>query len=277
MKLIVTHLRPDLDAATAAWLIYTHLPGWSNAEFRFIPAGSTLDNLPPDDNSDIIHVDTGLGKFDHHQFQAKLSASKMVFDHLLKMGAIAIKGQEALDRLVNYVTEIDNFAEMYFPNPNSDIYDFLLNELIEGYKAKTFDDEQVIRFAFSGLEAALQMLKNKINAEKEIKNGLIFQSKFGKTLAIETRNEEALTVALKEGYRLVIRKDPEKGFIRLKTPPERKYDLTAIYEIVKKKDPKATWYLHISKNMLLNGSSKNPGAVASRLSLQQLIEIVKTI
>ena len=41
MKLIVTHLRPDLDAATAAWLIYTHLPGWSNAEFRFIPAGST--------------------------------------------------------------------------------------------------------------------------------------------------------------------------------------------------------------------------------------------
>lgn len=277
MKTIVTHLRPDLDAAGSSWLIYTYLPGWSNAEFQFVGAGSTLDNLPPDDNENVIHVDTGLGKFDHHQFQAKLSATKVVYDYLFKENHIPERDKEALERVVDYVTTIDNFGEIYYNNPNDDLYQFLLHELIEGHKAKVANDTELIRYAFTSLDAALQILKNKARAEKEIKEGFVFECKFGKSLALETKNEEATKIALKQGYKLVIRKDPDKGHARYKTPPERQYDLSAVYEVVKKKDKKGTWFLHASKNMLLNGSSKNPHTVATELSLPQLIEIVKKI
>ena len=41
-------------------------PGWDKAEVKFVPAGKTLNSNPPDVDPEIIHVDTGLGKFDHH-------------------------------------------------------------------------------------------------------------------------------------------------------------------------------------------------------------------
>jgi hypothetical protein len=278
MKTIVTHIRPDMDATASAWLIYTYLPGWSNAEFKFVGAGLTLDNLPPDDNADIIHVDTGMGKFDHHQFKAKLSATKMVFNFLVKENYLPEKDAAAVERLMEYVNTIDNFGEIYFTNPTDDLYQFLLHELIEGHKAKITDDVDLMKFAFANIEAVVQILKNKARAEKEIKEaGFNFESKFGKSLALETKNEEAMKIALKQGYKLVIRKDPDKGHARFKTPPEKAYDLTPVYEMVKKKDPKGTWFLHASLNMLLNGSSKNPHSVATELTLTQLIEIVKKI
>lgn len=278
MKIIVTHLRPDLDAATSSWLIYTYVPGWSNAEFRFVGAGTTLDNLPPDDNPDIVHVDTGLGKFDHHQFNAKLSATKVVHDYLVKENYVPEKDAVALERVVEYVNTIDNFGEIYYHNPNDDLYQFLLHELIEGHKAKMTDDVELLKFAFANIEAALQILKNKARAEKEIKdNGFNFKTKFGKSLALETKNEEAMKIALKQGYQLVIRKDPDKGHARFKTPPEKQYDLSAVYDVVKKRDKTGSWFLHASKNMLINGSSKNPHTVATELTLTQLIEIAKKI
>lgn len=277
MKLIVTHIRPDLDAATASWLIYTYLPGWSNAEFRYVAAGSTLDNLPPDDNPNVIHVDTGMGKFDHHQFNANLSAAKVTYEYLLKENHIPEKDLEAVQRLVDFVTVIDNFGEIHFPNPTADLYQFLLHELIEGYKAQTVNDDEIIKFAFSNIIAAVQILKNKIRAEEEIKKGFVFHSKYGKSLAMETKNEEAVKVALKMGYKVVIRKDIDKGFARLKTPPEKEYDLTPVSEQIKKLDTEGTWFLHSKKNMLLNGSSKNPNTVPTKLTLTQLIEIVKKI
>lgn len=277
MKVIVTHFRPDLDAATSAWMVYSYLPGWSNAEFRFVGAGSTLDQLPPDDNENVIHVDTGLGKFDHHQFHERTSASKRVFDYLTQERHVPKKDKEALERLVEFATLIDNFGEINFPNANDDVYVFLLSELIEGVKAKEVSDEEVMKYAFTSLEAALQLLKNKVHAEQDVKTGFVFQSSFGKSLAMETKNEEAIKLALKNGYKLVIRKDPEKNYARLKTPPDDTYDLTPVYEQIKKRDKKGTWFLHASKNMLLNGSSKNPHATPTILTLQQLIEIVKKI
>ncbi|PIP64831.1 hypothetical protein COW96_00400, partial [Candidatus Roizmanbacteria bacterium CG22_combo_CG10-13_8_21_14_all_33_16] len=44
MKIIVTHLTPDLDAITACWLVKNFMPGWKNAEIITIPAGTTYQN-----------------------------------------------------------------------------------------------------------------------------------------------------------------------------------------------------------------------------------------
>ena len=54
-------------------------------------------------------------------------------------------------------------------------------------------------------------------------------------------------------------------------------DLTPVYEKVKELDPEASWFLHASKRMLLNGSSKNPEMRGSKLSLDEVIDVLKNI
>lgn len=277
-KTIVTHMAPDLDAISSAWLIKKYLVGWHEAEMEFVPAGTTLNGAPPDEDPDIIHVDTGLGMFDHHQLKDdNLCAAKRVFNHLKEKKLIKEKDLRGVSKLIEYVTLIDNFKEVYFVNPTDDIYDFMLHQTIEGLKSIGKNNHQVCEIVFDLLEASLRMLSNKIKAEEEIKKGLIFESKWGKSLAMETGNEEAMKIALKQDFRIVIRKDPAKGNIRIKSFPDEKIDLAPVYEKVKELDPAATWFLHVSGHMLLNGSSKNPTSTPSKLPLSRVIEIIKEI
>jgi hypothetical protein len=96
-------------------------------------------------------------------------------------------------------------------------------------------------------------------------------------LALLDANEEAVKLALKRDFRLVIRKDSKKGFVRIKSKPLKEINLQPVYVKLKKIDPKASWYLHPSKNILLNGSAKNPSLKPSSLSLTQIIAIIKEI
>lgn len=277
MKTLVTHNSPDFDALVACWLIKRFLPNWQKALLKFVPAGSSLDNKLPDENSNIIHIDTGLGQFDHHQTKEFTSATKLVFQYLNNNHYIKYKNQSTLERIVNFVNQIDHFKEVDFPDPTSDRYDFCIYQVIEGLKHQSKDEISISELSFTIFDAIFAIFKNKIAAEDEIKKGYVFKSKWGKSLAMETKNEEALKLALKMRYHLVIRKDPIRGFVRIKTLPDINYDLTPLYKEITSLDKKATWFLHISKNMLLNGSSKNPKAVASHLNLVRLIEIIKKI
>src|SRR3990167_3735131 len=42
--------------------------------------------------------------------------------------------EEALERLVEVVNDIDHFREVYFPNPTADFYDFNLVAILDGLK-----------------------------------------------------------------------------------------------------------------------------------------------
>ena len=77
------------------------------------------------------------------------------------------------------------------------------------------------------------------------------------------------------GFSVVVRKDPRKGYVRIKASPASKVDLTNIYEQLKKMDPEATWFLHVGKKMLLNGTPKNPKMVPTKLSLDAIIEVLR--
>jgi hypothetical protein len=180
-----------------------------------------------------------------------------------------------LERIVDFVNETDHFAEVYFPDPSSDKYEFLLPQIVEGLKSTLRDDKKITEIVFSILDGLLQLFRNKINAEKEVEKAYVFNSKWGKCAIMETNNEEALKLALKMGYSLAVRKSSDKGFVRIKTLPSSKLNLTPLYLKFKEVDPKASWFLHISKNMLLNGSSHNPKLIPSRISLKKLIEIIK--
>lgn len=277
MKTIVTHLSPDLDAIASTWLVKKYLPGWNEAQVAFVPINKTLNEMQPDENPEIIHVDTGFGKFDHHHRNEYLSATKLVFEYLKEEGNIGKRDYPALERIVKYVNDIDNFAERLFPEPASDVYDFAVHQLTIGLKARLQDDIAMVDFVSTILEAMLLVMKNKVKAEEELKNGFVFTSRWGKTIAMESKNEEALKLGLKIGYDIVLRKDPVTGYLKVKALPEKKNDLTELYEKLKKADNSATWFLHATKYIIINGTVSNPHAIATRLDLPKVIEIIKEI
>ncbi|MEK7110095.1 MAG: DHH family phosphoesterase [Patescibacteria group bacterium] len=277
MKTIVTHLSPDLDAIASVWLVKKYLPDWDNAQIKFVPSGTTLDDQSPDSDKNIIHVDTGLGKFDHHQTNDYTSATKLVYKYLVGRDFIEEKEIKPLEKIVEYVNSTDHFAEVFYSEPDSDRYDFMIRQLVDGLKVINREETKLIETIFQLLEAVLVVFKNKVNAEEEITNGFAFQSYLGKSLAIESKNEEVVKLALKKGFALVIRRHPEVGFTRIKSLPDKKYTLKPIYEKILLKDKKGSWFFHISEHMLLNGSSGNPKLIPTPLSLNKIIEIVKSI
>ena len=277
MKTIVTHLSPDLDAIASVWLIKKYLPDWNDAQVKFVPSGTTLDNQLADSDKNVIHVDTGLGKFDHHQTNDYTSATKLVYKYLIGRDYIEEKEIKPLEKIIEYVNSTDHFAEVFYSDPEADRYDFMIRQLVDGLKVINRDEAKLMEIIFLLLESALIVFKNKVNAEEEINQGFVFKSYLGRSLALESKNEEAVKLALKKGFTLVIRRHPEVGFTRIKTIPEKKYSLRPIYEKILEVDKKGSWFFHISGHMLLNGSSGNPKLIPTTLSINKIIEIVKAI
>lgn len=303
MKIVVTHSSPDMDAITSVWLIKKFLPGWETAAVRFVPAGersassikynvsgieTTIEKI---ENDEVIHVDTGLGPLDHHQ-----TASDKVCGASLTWGYVQTKNEElrkkdsektkdkveAVSRMMKVIVDIDHFKEVFRKDPLADYHEFDLAGILDGLKFQfPNQDDYYVEFVSKSLDAILHEFENRIWAEKEIaKNGHKFICRFGKGIGFESINDSVIKLSQKMGYVIVVRKDPRKGYVRIKAVPSTdklKIDLTAVYEKLKKLDPDATWYLHISKKMLLNGSVKNPKMRASKLSLEQIIRVLEKI
>lgn len=274
-KIIVTHTNPDLDAICSVWLLRKFNSDLREAEIVFVPAGETYKSLKVDENPNIIHVDTGLGKFDHHQLSEKTCAAEIVFKYL-KTKNISLEKDKALIRLIEVVRQIDNFEDCYWPNSIADYYDFNLAEFLAGLKsASKLDDQGLINFGSQCLEGVYSKLKLKIKAEKDLQKGYNFITAWGKAIGCLTRNSEVLKLGQKQGYIIVIQKNPQTENVRIKARPDSLVDLTSVQKKLSELDPQATWFLHISKKMLLNGSRKNPKMKPSRLSLKKIISVLK--
>lgn len=300
MHIIVTHTSPDMDAITSVWLIKKFLPGWEMAAVQFVPAGEAIgrtadaglkltDPIEKMGRNLVVQVDTGLGPLDHHQIQSdKVCAATLTFDYVIKrmeesVPAIGKEKLEALQRIVNVVLEDDHFKEIFRSDLLSDYHEFLLSGVLDGLRLeKPNQDQLYLDFITQALDALLHQFENRIWAEKEIKeNGVEFDTSFGKGIGFEVINDSVIKLAQKIGYYVVVRKDPRKGYVRIKVrptgPSEKAIDLTLAFEKLRKMDPGATWFLHISKKMLLNGTVKNPKMKPTKLSLNDIIEVLKTI
>lgn len=274
MKTIVTHIGPDLDAIASVWLVKTQFTDWEEASVAFVPAGTTLEKKPPDENPEIIHVDTGFGKFDHHQSDADTCAAQLVYQEVKKT-----KGTDpALERMTTVINDLDHFREVFYPNPTADFWEFSLVTQIDGWRLLYSDNPiKIVSLGMDALDGIYKSFQNKIWAEKEMKEKAIhFDSPWGKAFGIETTNDEVVHLGQKMGYTLVIRRDPKKGYVRIKSLPKDDIDLTGVYTTLKSKDPAATWFLHASRHMILNGSAKNPDMKPTTLTLDELIQVVTT-
>lgn len=299
MKIVVTHTSPDMDAVTSVWFIKRFLPGWDNAEVRFVPAGQRLGNLTEEqalkltdpiesaNGNEVIQVDTGMGPLDHHQTSDKsVCGASLSLDFVkknLSENALNPDKLEALNRISKFVVDVDHFKEVFRPDPLANYNNFTIVDILDGLKLqKPSDDRYYVEFVSLCLDALLYELENIIWAEKEIKEkGIEFETKWGKGLGLETMNDNVVKMAQLMGYIIVVRRDPRKGYVRIKTKPDapnkKGIDLTLVSEQLKKMDPNATWFLHVSKKMLLNGTPKNPKMKPTKLSLNDIIEVLKSV
>lgn len=269
-RTIVTHINPDLDGIPAIWLLKKYDPDYKDAEIMFVPAGSRWEGGDPELTT---HVDTGGGIYDHHDTDEFTCASKLVWEDLKKRFLLK---DEAMDRLVEVLTEYDHARENLWPEPNSDRYDFSLYSILTGWKmlnpSKYYE---FVEWTIPALEAIHKVLQEKILGEKALKDGEEFESQWGKAIACETYNDSVLDIGMKQGYALVVRRDPSKGFIRVTGSTPHGVDLTKAYEKLTEIDPDATWFLHASKVLLRNGSSRNPTMKPTKLSMSRVVEILK--
>lgn len=274
MKTIVTHIGPDLDAITSVWLVKTFFSGWEEASVAFVPAGTTLNKMAPDSEPEILHVDTGFGRFDHHQTDADTCASVLVYEEIKKQHG----ADPVLERMVAVVNDVDHFREVFYPDAAADYWEFWVVAQIDGWRLLHSDNPlKIIDLGFQSLDGIYKVMLNKMWAEKELANAVEFATKWGKGIGFDTVNDEVIHQAQKRGYALVIRKDPKKGYVRIKTLPKEDIDLTALYERLKADEPDATWFLHASRHMVLNGSAKNPDMKPSTKTLTELIGVIKEV
>ena len=274
-KLIVTHVSPDFDGIPAIWLLKKFHPDFKSARLAFVPAGGTYNNEPVDSNPDIVHVDTGMGRFDHHQNADFTSAAQLVYEWLVKEGYVA-QEDEALARLIRIITELDHGWDNYkWCEAENDRYEFCLHNILVGWKViYPKDEERQIDMTIAGLEAVYKLLQFKVRAEREIDEGKKFKTRWGEGVAVFSENQSILDLAIKKGFAVALTKDPRRGNVRVTGSSEKNVDLTRAYELVCKKDSQATWFLHSSKVLLRNGSSRNPTMKATTLEIDEMIEIL---
>lgn len=300
MKIIITHTSPDWDAIGSVWVLRKYLPGWQHAMVEFVPAGQRSDRtrgksvehqgaVEKIGEDEIIHVDTGMGPLDHHQTQnADVSAAGLSWQYVQKEleGAgdhFTKEHKDAVSRIIKIIVDTDHFKEIFWPDAGADYIDFSVLAALDGMKLMRPDqDSYYVEWGTDILNSLLHYFENKIWAEREIAmNSKEFTTKWGKALGFETINDSVLKLAQKKGYVVVVRKDPRKGYIRIKARPSdgksKDIDLTLAYEKLKKIDPDATWYLHVSKKMLLNGTPKNPSMVPTKVSLDDIIKVLESI
>lgn len=308
MKIIVAHTSPDWDAIGSVWLIKKYLAGWQDAKVEFVPAGERRgktkdsyfakalqdkqslelkDPIEKNAEDEVIHVDTGMGPLDHHQISdSGVCAMSLTWDYIQKEikregNKLTDEHCEAVSRIVKIVVDIDHFKEVFWQDPAADYHEFSLLGILDGIKYEKPDqDNFYVEFGITCLNALVVEFENRIWAEKEIEKGKQFITRFGKAIGFETVNDTVLKLAQKMGFVLVVRKDPRKGYVRIKTLPDngnKGADLTLAYEQLKKIDPDATWFLHVSGKMLLNGTPKNPKMKPTKLGLDDIIKVLERI
>jgi hypothetical protein len=262
-SVIVGHLAPDLDCLTAIWILM-RFGGAAEAELQFVPAGQTLGGLPPDADRAIVHVDTGGGRFDHHQrASVDLCAAELV-------RRAAAPHDLALQRMVQQVCQIDNARA-----PVGDNAFFNINALIAGYNLLFPNRPHHVAVAMlPNLDAWYEHEARQIRLEQAFAHRLEFYTPWGLGIAMESEEGGSSKLAYGHGAVLYAYRDAN-GWMGVAAQSRSSVDLSNVYIDLREIDGDADWYLHPNKRLLLCGTAKAPPRIASRLSLIELVEVIE--
>jgi hypothetical protein len=228
----------------------------------------------------VTHVDTGLGEFDHHQPERghlQICAASLVFDHICRVHPDR-STDAPLKQLVEHVIDVDHFGEIYWPESRLPRSAFVLSSLLQGFEqTEPHDDDSQLNFGFRALDCAYATLVAEHRARLEMNTAIREQYAFGELLAVETSNDFVIKYAQKQGVMAVIKRDPDRGNVRIKVRPDCSLDLAPLYQHIRRIDQVGTWYYHPSGKMLLNGSKKHTSQKPTPLTLQQVLEAFRQV
>lgn len=263
VKTIVGHLAPDLDCLTAIWLLM-RFGGGEHADLYFVAAGHTLEDQPVDWCTDVLHVDTGGGRYDHHHTaDATLSAAELVRREV-------IPNDTAIERMVQQVTQIDH-AQM---RPDRRSLSFTITDLIAGYNVIYPNcPEQVVRAMLPNLDALYEHERRQSRFRHAFHDRYEFQTRWGLGIAVESAEGGSSTLAFQRGAVLFAYRD-RHGYMGITAPRTSDVDLQPVFRRLQTVDAEADWYLHPTHRLLLCGTPKAPVDHTSRLSLAELVDVL---
>ncbi|MBP9819862.1 hypothetical protein KBC79_03930 [Candidatus Woesebacteria bacterium] len=285
-RLIVTHHAPDLDAIGGVWILKKFdAQHFGTAKVAFTDPGSKLSDEQLAEygvtQESATYVDTGGGEFDHHQpgmNDRSVCATTLVYDHICEIHP-EFKDSKPLKAVVDFITDIDHFGEVYWPEAANTRYFFMIHELIRGLEFQELhNDESQLHFGMQCLDSAYAVHNEYYTAQEILsERAHTFELPFGNCIGIETHNDDTIKVAQRQGTMLVVRKDPTVGIIRIKVRPDCPIDLRELADRIALIDTEGSWFYHPSGKMLLNGSSKSSKQKPSPLTLQEVISLIKEI
>lgn len=269
MKTLVTHINPHLDDITGIWLLKKFDPSFSDATVEFISASH--DKAANEETEDKIFVGTGGGKFDEHKEGLDTCAGSLVFEYLkinnlLPQDEVLIK---ALEELVIWNKLIDTGKA-----PASEFSQFSIQAIIRPKDSKNETSLKAVELGSEILDRLLEVLKTKVSASKDWESRVEFETKFGKTIAIKSPFVDRGFCKQKGGDLFLIydSKYPSVQFFT----PSFEIDLEPIYNKLEKVDGAADWFLHQSHHMVICGSGSAPDSKPTKLSFEELIELLKS-
>jgi len=260
---IIGHLTPDLDCLTAIWIL-VRFGGAGHADLEFVPAGRTWQDRPVDSDPHVIHVDTGGGRFDHHQRGARnLCAAELVRRAMAPQDA-------ALERIVRRVAQIDSATV-----PAGEQGFFNVTSLIAGYNL-LFPNRphHVAQAMFPNLDAWHEHEARQIRLEAAFADRLEFETPWGLGIAMESDDGGSSRLAYRHGAILYAYRDGH-GWMGIAAQARSNVDLTPVYQDLRTMDAGADWYLHPSHRLLLCGSATAPARMPSRLTLRELVSVIQ--
>ena len=278
-KTIVTHQNPDLDAIMSTWLLLRFDQSrYGDSELVFIPGSTTYKDRPVDEDKDVVHVDVGMGKFDHHQPGVEETcASELVYRSLIEEGLVK-PSDEALKSMIKHAKSIDLFYDFDWSEANDPRFSFSLSEIIPAlHLLQIHDDEAVLRMTLVQLDGVYQKLKGVYKAREEIEEGVEFQSLWGKGLMVSAGSDSVHKVAQRMGYKIVLVKNENTGYMGVKTAPDVDESLKPLYDKIVEQDEQDRWFYHNSGHMILHGSSKGKKPEPSKLDARQILDLIKSI
>lgn len=272
---IITHTKPHLDEIMAVWLIRRYFAGFSRACVKFISAeNGGADKINPDQDPKTLYIGVGRGKFDEHRGLVANCTSSLVWRDIKssKQKVISSKLEiKAVDRMVEYVLREDTGKLVEMADRT-----FSVQNILWGY----YDNHQksskkMVEFGQTIVDALFAQQLTLADLEQAWKKKKIFQTKWGKAVALEADEKGLSGLAFQKGYELIIGVNHKNGYHGFRAKAQGKVDLTEIYQKIKETEPEADWFLHQSKKLLLCGGDVAPKARKSKLRLEEMIELVK--
>ncbi len=238
--------------------------GAEDAELLFVAAGSTLANRPPDDDPRIVHVDTGGGRYDHHQVDdMHLSAAELVRRDVAP-------DDRALMRMVDQVTRLDNARA----SSREGMF-FNINDLINGYNVLYPTRPHHVALAMlANFDAWYEHETRMLRLEQAFARRLEFRTRWGLGIAMQSDDGGSSRLAYERGAVLYAYRDG-RGYMGVAAQSRSPVDLEPVYVDLKQVDPQADWYLHPNRRLLLCGTPKAPPRIPSRLSLEELVAVLR--